>query len=423
MSLDRHRVRGLTSAIAFFQRFGGPSHRRADHDGDNPAAESGLEAQLYPDWNRQRILEWRGWWREVDRPVLTASTILVVAGLILALASSPNAVGQTLRDPLTYFYRQLAFVAAAGTLCLFVSALSLRGVRRLSLFLAVMMVIALLMLPFFGTIRGGSRRWFDLGPILVQPSEILKPVLIVLCAFAFQQQARFGSGPKARLYKLQWQIAGLGLFGVAGALVFFQPDFGQTILMAAAVWTTFFIAGMSWRWGLTTILGGSAALGLVLLATPHAWIRVKEFVSAVGSRQVSRALDAFGHGGLFGVGPGEGVKKAKIPEAHTDFPFAIFGEEFGFVGCCAILLVFAFLILHGLKRASEAQDNFAKTAAAGLFVLLGAQTFINIGVNLQIIPAKGMTLPFLSYGGSSLIGSALTIGLALALIRQRRMTH
>lgn len=410
----------MTSAITFFQRFGWPRHRSDAVDADAQMREIDVEAQLYPHWNQQRILDWRGWWQEVDRGILIASVILVVAGLVLALASSPNAVGQALRDPFAYFYRQLAFVAAAGALCLVVSALSLRGVRRLSLFLAIMMLIALLLLPFFGTIRGGSRRWFDLGPILVQPSEILKPVLIVLCAFAFQQQARFGSGPKARLYKLQWQIAGLGLFGLVGALVFFQPDFGQTVLMAAAVWTTFFIAGMSWRWGVLTVLGGPAVVGIVLFATPHAWVRVKEFISDGGSRQVSRALDAFGHGGLFGVGPGEGVKKAKIPEAHTDFPFAIFGEEFGFIGCCVILTVFACLILHGLKRASEAQDNFAKTAAAGLFVLLGAQTFINIGVNLQIIPAKGMTLPFLSYGGSSLIGSALTIGLALALVRQRR---
>lgn len=358
-----------------------------------------------------------------DRLILTAIAGLVSIGLVLQLAASPGAVGSAGADPFIYFYRQAAFAGAALLAGMVAHALTPRGVRRLALALFFGMFILTLGLNIAGTARSGAARWIDFGPVSLQPVEFMKPGFVVLCAFGLSERARQGPGPRGQSLKRLWTLVACTMLATTAAVLIAQPDWGQTFLLTSVFFMLFFVTGMSWRW----MAAGIAMLTTGMLAafffSTHGRVRLLDFFSfGEPPYQVQRALDALARGGMFGTGPGQGRGKTSIPEAHADFPLAVFGEEFGFPGAAAILAIFAFLCLRGMKLAAESNDNFSRLAGFGLFALLGAQATINIAVSLDAAPAKGMTLPFISYGGSSLIGTAITVGMALALMRPRNGT-
>jgi cell division protein FtsW len=268
-------------------------------------------------------------------------------------------------------------------------------------------------LPFLGHEAKGATRWISFAGFTLQPSEFLKPALIVLVAWMFAEGQKGQGVPGVTI--------AFGLYFTAVALLIIQPDVGQTILITIAFGAAFWMAGVPISW--IPIMGGSAAAGLgaIYLLLPHARSRVDRFLSPEGAdtHQITKASEAIANGGLFGRGPGEGVMKQGVPDLQTDFIYSVAAEEYGLVFSLALIGVFAFLMVRGLYRSMKLSDPFEQVAAAGLFVLVGQQALINMAVNLNLAPTKGMTLPFISYGGSSMLAMGLTMGMALGLTRRR----
>lgn len=353
------------------------------------------------------------WWWTVDRLTLAAIFALMLAGIILLLgASSPVATKLGL-DPFHFVNRQILYLLPAIAVMLGTSFLSPRQIRRLSLLVFVVATLMLAATLFIGTEIKGARRWLVLLGVNIQPSEFVKPAFVILIAWLFAESARRPEMPANTI--------ALALLGMVGSLLVLQPDFGQTMLIAMVWGALFFIAGMRVIWVIG--LGGAAILGLTAayFTVPHVARRFKRFIdpSSGDTFQIDNAVESFVRGGWFGQGPGEGVVKRILPDSHADFIFAVAAEEFGVVLCIVLVALFTFIVVRALSRAMRNEDAFSRFAATGLAVLFGAQSAINMAVNLHLIPAKGMTLPFISYGGSSLLSLAYGMGMLLALTRER----
>lgn len=352
------------------------------------------------------------WWWTIDRWFLLAFALLMGFGMMLSFAASPNVAERIGLDAFHFVERHAIFLAPALSVMLALSFLDDRQVRRVALVVLCGSLILMMFTLFFGVEVKGSRRWVRIAGISVQPSEFLKPSFVILCAWLFAEHARRPDIP-GNLF------AGI-LFAIAGSLLIAQPDLGQTILLAGTWGAMFFLAGMNWLW--IGVLGGVGAVGLVgaYLTIPHVASRIDRFISGQGDTfQVDTGREAIVRGGWFGQGPGEGTVKRILPDSHTDFVFAVLGEEYGIIACMILVAVFGFIVLRGLMKGAGEQDQFRRLAVCGLVVLIGLQSMINIMVNLNLLPAKGMTLPFVSYGGSSMIAVAVTTGFLLSLTRRR----
>jgi len=352
------------------------------------------------------------WWWTVDKPMLTGLIVLLVGGVVLSLGASPSVAERLGYDSLHFVTRHLIFFVPTVVLLIGASFLSPRLVRRVALILFVGMIGFLLLTFVVGVEVNGSRRWIDVAGFSLQPSEFLKPAFIVICAWLFTENARNSEMPG--------NLIALALLVMVVTLLILQPDFGQTILIAISWGALFFLSGMPWSW--IAIIAGMAAVGVFAAysSIPHVAGRIDQFLNpaAGDTYQIDTALQAFINGGWFGVGPGEGTVKRVLPDAHTDFIFAVAAEEFGVIVCLALLAVFAFVVIRGLSRSLRAEDAFTRVASAGLVLMFGIQSVINMAVNLNLMPSKGMTLPFISYGGSSMFAIAIGMGLVLALTRQ-----
>jgi len=357
------------------------------------------------------------WWWTVDRWTLLAVGTLIGFGYIMMLAASPAVAERIHQSRDVFILKQVVFLALAGLTVVGVSLLSPRGVRRLALVgcLAALALTAATL--FMGVEIKGARRWISVPGMTVQPSEFLKPCFAVISAWLLSEGQRVRHFPGMLL-------AGL-VFALIAMLLKSQPDMGMLAVVAAVFFTQLFIGGLN------VVMVGVGAGGLVGAAVaayaffPHVRSRVTRFMdpSSGDSYQVSTALEAFGNGGLLGRGPGEGRVKDVLPDAHADFVFAVVGEEFGMVVCLILLALFGFIVLRGLLRLLAEQDLFIVLASCGLVTSFGLQAFVNMGSSLHLIPTKGMTLPFVSYGGSSVLAVALGIGMLLALTRRRARTE
>ena len=352
------------------------------------------------------------WWWTVDRWTLLAVSILIGMGYVMMLAASP-AVAERIRVPRDVFIiKQVIFLALAGVTVVGVSLLSPKGVRRLAL-LGCMGALALTVLTLFGPEVKGARRWVNLPGLTLQPSEFIKPCFAVTTAWLLSEAKRIRHFPGML-------IAG-ALFAVIALLLKSQPDMGMLAVVGAVFFVQLFIGGLN----LVLVALAAGGIGAAAVAAytffPHVRSRVMKFVDpAAGDNfQATKALEAFGNGGLLGRGPGEGRVKDVLPDAHADFVFAVVGEEFGLVVCLVMVVLFAFIVLRGLLRLLSEQDLFVVLASCGLVTSFGLQSFINMASSLHLIPTKGMTLPFVSYGGSSVMAVALGVGMLLALTRRR----
>src|SRR5579863_6270797 len=357
------------------------------------------------------------WWWTVDRLQLAAIIALMLAGIILSLAASPPVATRIGLDPFHFFNRHVLFLLPSFIVMIAVSFLSPRQIRRAALivfFVSMTLIVATLL---FGPEVKGSRRWITLIGVNIQASESAKPAFVVLVAWLFAESTRRPEMPATSMAMI--------LLMMLVSLLVMEPDFGQTMLILMVWGALFFIAGMRMIWVLG--LAGAAGAGLfsAYLLVPHVAGRIKRFINPASGDtfQVDTAMEAFGHGGWFGLGPGEGIAKRSLPDSHTDFVFAVAAEEFGIILCLVLLALFAFVVIRALSRAYRSEDMFARFAASGLAILFGVQAAINMSVNLQLIPAKGMTLPFISYGGSSMVSLAYGVGMMLALTRQRPRTE
>jgi len=353
------------------------------------------------------------WSWTVDRLTLGALAALMLGGIILCLAASPPVAARIGVDPFHFVDRQVLFLIPAAVVLIVTSFLSPREIRQVSVVVFAVSLVLVALTPYFGAEIKGARRWLVILGMNIQPSEFLKPAFVVLIAWLFGESAKRPEMPANTLALL--------LLIVVVALLVIQPDFGQTMLIALVWSALFYMAGMRFIWVLGLGAFASAGLMVAFFTVPHVAQRINRFIDPASGDtfNIDIATESFIRGGWFGRGPGEGTIKRILPEGHTDFVFAVAAEEFGIVLCLILVSLFAFIVIRSLTRAMRTEDPFVRFAAAGLSILFGVQSAINMAVNLHLIPAKGMTLPFISYGGSSLISLAYGMGMLIALTRER----
>ncbi|QQQ18295.1 putative lipid II flippase FtsW [Brevundimonas vitis] len=355
------------------------------------------------------------WFWTVDRGLLGAALGLMAIGVALSFASSPAAItaDDSIADPFHYSWRMLVWASGGVGLMLLTSLLSPKGVRRIAVVALLLAIAVMALLPFIGDEVKGAARWINLGPFSLQPSEFAKPSLIVFAAWMFAEAQKGQGVPGVSI--------AFGVYALTVGLLVIQPDIGQTLLITTTFIAVFFMAGVPLKW--MAVIGTVGVAGIVSIYAlfGHVRDRVAVFLNpgAEDSHQIDRASEAIRAGGLVGRGVGEGVMKRHVPDLHTDFIYSVGAEEFGLILSLLMIGLYAFIVVRGMSRAMKLSDSFAQTAAAGLFMLIGLQACINVAVNLNLIPTKGMTLPFISYGGSSMLAMGLTMGFALALTRKR----
>jgi cell division protein FtsW len=355
------------------------------------------------------------WWWTIDRWTVGALVLLIGFGAVMSMAASPPVALRLGYAPWHFVNRQLAAVPLALAIMFAASLASPRTIRRVAL-AGFAIALALVVLTFLvGAEVKGARRWIELPLFSLQPSEFAKPTFAVVAAWLFAEQSERPRFPGNAI--------SIGLFLTLIALLLKQPDFGMAFVVAVVWFAQFFMAGLRLYWVASGIVAGVSGLVGAYLWLPHVTTRVNGFLNPVAGTgqnyQINRSLEAFANGGLWGRGPGEGTVKDHLPDAHADFVFAVTGEEFGLVVCLIIVIVFGFIVLRGFSRLLQEPNLFVLLAASGLLIEFGLQAVINMASTLHLIPTKGMTLPFLSYGDSSMVALALGMGMLLALTRRR----
>jgi cell division protein FtsW len=356
------------------------------------------------------------WFWEIDKVLLLLITVLIAIGLIAVAAASPAAAqrysgGNVHFSDLYYFWRQLAWIAIGVPVMIAISMMPRERARRLSLFGAAFFFVLLIFVPILGPEVNGARRWINFGLGQVQPSEFLKPFFVVTMAWLLSLREADKSLP---VYPMSAVLVG----GIA-FLLMKQPDFGSTIIFCAVWLAMLALAGINLR--ILIGLGIAGIIGVVLAYFFYdvATQRIDEFLFGTGDNfQVQNAMRTLTAGGLFGMGPGGGTRKFGLPEPHTDYIFSVVGEEFGLIACLAIAALYLGIVARVLVKLLDEESPFAILAAAGLVIEFGLQALINMMVNVQLAPSKGMTLPFISYGGSSMLALSIGMGLLLAFTRR-----
>ncbi|WP_448191180.1 FtsW/RodA/SpoVE family cell cycle protein [Azospirillum sp. sgz301742] len=354
------------------------------------------------------------WWWTIDRLQLGALAVLMGLGTVLITAASPPVAERIgIQDTFYFVERHLMMLVPAVAIMVLISLLSPKGVKRAALALYLVALALVFATLVVGVEIKGARRWIHVPGLSIQPSEFIKPAFAVVAAWLFSLSRTNPGFPGA--------LVSIALYGVTVAGLVLQPDMGMTFVVSAVWFTQFFLAGLNIM--LVMGLAGVGVAGLIgaYYTLPHFASRIDRFLdpAAGDNYQVSRSMEAFANGGLLGTGPGQGTVKFSLPDSHADFIFAVAGEELGLIFCLFVVALFAFIVLRGFARVFNENNYFALLAAAGLLIQFGLQAAINMGSALHLMPTKGMTLPFISYGGSSLIALGFGMGMVLALTRKR----
>lgn len=352
------------------------------------------------------------WWWTVDRWTMIAVAMLIGFGILLIQAATPAVAAKHGLDNFYFVERHLIMLVPAIFMMLGISLLSLKQIRWLAVGLLVVFLPLLAATLLIGVEIKGATRWIQLPGISIQPSEFIKPAFAIIAAWLFSRQCEKRGFPALSVNMALYLVVVLCLLG--------QPDLGMTCLISAIWFGQFFLAGLPLLLVGIFLLLGIGGLLTAYYMFPHVTARMDKFLGHSGDTyQIDRSLEAFTNGGLFGTGPGEGTVKMSIPDAHADFVFAVAGEELGLLWCLFIVLLFAFIVLRGFWRVRNENILFIVLAVSGLLIEFGLQAIINLASTLHLMPTKGMTLPFISYGGSSLWALAVSIGMLLALTRKR----
>lgn len=353
------------------------------------------------------------WWWTVDRWTLAALVVLAGLGLMLTVTASPPVAERIGADPFYFARKQGILLLPALAVLILVSLADLRQVRRVAVALLLFSLVLLVGTLTMGAEIKGATRWVSIAGFSIQPSEFVKPAFAVVAAWMFSAQ-RLGE-------EIPGFVIATALYAMVLTLLLLQPDVGQAAVLSAIWFAQFFLAGMPMLAVIVMAALGAAGMVAAYFVFPHVQSRIDRFLDPASgdSYQVDRAMEAFSNGGLLGRGPGEGTVKNVLPDGHADFIFAVAGEEFGMIACLVIVAIFAFIVLRGFARVLQDNDLFVVLAATGLLVQFGLQALINMASTLSLIPTKGMTLPFVSYGGSSLLALAIGMGMLLALTRKR----
>lgn len=352
------------------------------------------------------------WWWTVDKALLTALILLLTIGVFLNFSASPSVANRIGVGSFHFIKRQLLFVPLAFGLMIFLSMQSLKTIRRTAIVGYGVTLILMIMTLFWGEETKGASRWIRILGFSLQPSEFIKPTFAVVAAWLFDGQKKYRDFPG--------NVLSMMLFAVTAGLLLLQPDLGMTIVLTLIWGFQFFLAGLSlWLVGAL----GAAGMGFGVLAYfifPHVHTRVDQFLASEQNLgyQIKKSMEAFQSGGFFGRGPGEGIVKNNIPDAHTDFIFAVAAEEYGMFLCVLIVALYAFIVIRSMMISSKDNNLFIILSASALSASFGLQGIINMASSLHMMPTKGMTLPFISYGGSSLLAVALGVGMLLAITRK-----
>lgn len=360
--------------------------------------------------DRSRLSEW---WFTVDHVLIVAICLLMLTGIVLSLAASPAVALKKGLPTFFFFERHVVFTATGFCTMIALSFLNPSQTRRLAAVLLLASIAALIWVLIDSQLINGSRRWFFLGGLSVQPSEFAKPAFVVVAAWLFAEARRRPDMPALPM--------AIALGTLLSTLLILQPDFGQTVLIVALWGFMYLQAGLPLA-GAAMLAGvGLGGLTAAYYLLPHVHQRIDKFIFASheANSQAARAMESFAMGGFFGRGPGEGTIKTHFPDAHTDYIFAVLAEEYGAVACLALASLFAFIVIKAMASAVPEPRPANRIAIQALAVLFALQALVNMGVNVGLLPATGMTLPFISAGGSSILAISVTLGMLLALTRRR----
>lgn len=354
---------------------------------------------------------WR-WWRAVDQQTVIALGVLFGCSLMLVTTSSPAVAARIGLEESYFATRQIFYLSIAAVIILALSCFDKKWIRRIAIIGFLGSFALLLLVKFYGYEVKGARRWINLGGLSIQPSEFIKPFFAVVAGWILSLK-KYPDFPGFTI--------SAALYALIAIVLITQPDFGMLIMITSVWGMQLFVAGMPLLWimlaGFFSLIGVTAAYALL----PHVAQRINSFLDPASNEnyQVSKSLMAFENGGFYGRGPGEGIVKQVLPDSHTDFIFAVAGEEFGAIVCLMIAAIFAFIVVRGLLKALREEDRYVLLAVTGLLSQLGLQSVINMGVTLNLLPTKGMTLPFISYGGSSTLAIAIGVGMLLAFTKRQ----
>lgn len=357
---------------------------------------------------------WR-WWRAVDQQTVIALGILFGFSLMLVTTASPAVAARIGLDESYFATRQIFYLSIATLIILVLSCFDKKWIRRIAIIGFTSSFILLLLVKLYGYEVKGAKRWINLAGLSIQPSEFIKPFFAVVAGWILSLK-QYPDFPGFTISAV--------LYALVAAVLITQPDFGMLIMITSVWGMQLFVAGMPILWimlaGVFSLIGVTAAYTLL----PHVAQRINSFLDPASNEnyQVSKSLMAFENGGFYGRGPGEGTVKQVLPDSHTDFIFAVAGEEFGAIVCLIIAAIFAFIVIRGLLKILKEEDQYVLLAVTGLLSQFGLQAMINMGVTLNLLPTKGMTLPFISYGGSSTLAIAMGIGMLLAFTKRQTNT-
>jgi cell division protein FtsW len=353
------------------------------------------------------------WWWTVDRVTLTVFLIIAVTGIMLVAAAAPPVAQRIGLDANHFTIRHIVVLIPALCAMIGLSMMNIQQIWRTALIMLGLSVVAMIAVLFVGQEIKGATRWIHLPGFSLQPSEFVKPAFIVVAAWFLAQQKERPNFPGFML--------ACGLYACVAGLLLLQPDMGMTFVVTCCFFTVIFLAGLPLRW--VILMGGVALIGLLgaYFGFDHVQSRVDRFLNPESgdTYQIDRSLLAFQNGGLFGTGPGQGSIKLTIPDAHADFIFAVAGEELGMIAVIILVTMYGFVLVRGYNRVMDTDNMFVIFAAGGLLTMFGLQTLVNMGSTLHLLPTKGMTLPFISYGGSSLLSTGISAGILLALTRRQ----
>jgi cell division protein FtsW len=353
------------------------------------------------------------WWRSIDQRIIIALSILFAFSLMLVTTSGPAVANRIGLEENYFSSRQAFYLTAASFLIIFFSILDKKWLKRIAIAGFIGSVILLIALRFFGYEVKGAIRWINLFGFSMQPSEFTKPFFAVVSGWILSLKFEDHSFPSFSICCI--------LYAVVASLLIIQPDFGMLVMITAVLGVQFFISGMPLIWIFLVLLLGSFGVMGAYLYLPHVTKRINNFLDpdSTENYQVSKSIAAFEHGGLYGKGPCEGAVKQILPDSHTDFIFAVAGEEFGAIICFFVIMIFAYIVIRSLIRVLNEEDKFVQIASIGIISQFGLQSIINIGVTLNLLPTKGMTLPFISYGGCSTFAVAIAVGILLGFTKEK----
>ena len=352
------------------------------------------------------------WWRSIDQQIIIGLIILFAFSFMLVTTSGSAVANRIGLDEHYFSSRQIFYLTGASILIIFFSSLEKKWLKRFAILGFIISIVLLLLVKLYGYEVKGATRWINILGFSMQPSEFIKPCFAVVVGWilSFKFKGEFPS----------FSIC-LVLYSIVAFLLIIQPDFGMLVMISAVFGIQLFIAGMPILWIILASFMGMIGVTCAYFWLPHVTRRINNFLDSETNEnyQITKSIMAFEHGGLYGRGPGEGAVKQVLPDSHTDFIFAVAGEEFGAIICLIVISVFAFIVLRSLLKLINEEDKFTQLAASGIIAQLGLQSAINIGVTLNLLPTKGMTLPFISYGGCSTFAIAIATGMLLGLTKHK----